>query len=242
MTQHELARALRMPQPSLARIERGTVIPRTATLIDIMTATGHRLSVEPIGPDVDLEAVRSRLALAVPRRVWQALGRQSKDRRMSPTWTLRRLGFFGVPFVLIGELAEAAHGSPLPAGGLVEIVHERSDAARERIALALDDLGAARTHASRLRLLAETAAGDDYDLLARNAERLLVDTGLPVMVAAIEDLIRIREAQEGPEDLDAAAALRAIADWPRRRLTAVQSSNVSAYTTRSRTKSRGVTE
>jgi predicted transcriptional regulator len=50
MTQHELARVLNMPQSSIARIETGTVIPRTTTLIDILAATGHRLSVEPIDP------------------------------------------------------------------------------------------------------------------------------------------------------------------------------------------------
>jgi predicted transcriptional regulator len=50
MTQHELAYASGLPQPSIARIESGTVIPRTTTLITILRATGHRLAVEPIGP------------------------------------------------------------------------------------------------------------------------------------------------------------------------------------------------
>jgi predicted transcriptional regulator len=44
-----------MPQPSIARIEAGTVIPRTATLIALLHATGHQLSVVPIDPAVDRE-------------------------------------------------------------------------------------------------------------------------------------------------------------------------------------------
>jgi predicted transcriptional regulator len=47
MTQQELARAVDMPQPSIARIERGTVNPRTSTLIAILRATGNRLAIEP---------------------------------------------------------------------------------------------------------------------------------------------------------------------------------------------------
>ena len=39
MTQHDLAQAVGMPQPSIARIEAGTVIPRTTTLLAILEAT-----------------------------------------------------------------------------------------------------------------------------------------------------------------------------------------------------------
>jgi transcriptional regulator with XRE-family HTH domain len=62
MTQHDLAVAVGMPQPSIARIEAGKVIPRTATLIEILRATGLRLTVEPIDPDEDREAIRRDLA------------------------------------------------------------------------------------------------------------------------------------------------------------------------------------
>jgi predicted transcriptional regulator len=50
MTQQDLAQAAGMPQPSIARIEAGTVSPRTSTLIELLAATGHQLAVEPIGP------------------------------------------------------------------------------------------------------------------------------------------------------------------------------------------------
>ncbi len=53
MTQQQLAQATGMPQPSVARIEAGTVSPRASTLIELLAATGHRLAVEPIGPQSD---------------------------------------------------------------------------------------------------------------------------------------------------------------------------------------------
>jgi transcriptional regulator with XRE-family HTH domain len=55
MTQQELAEATGMPQPSIARIEAGAVVPRTATLIALLEATGHQLSVVPIDPATDRE-------------------------------------------------------------------------------------------------------------------------------------------------------------------------------------------
>jgi transcriptional regulator with XRE-family HTH domain len=56
MTQQDLAQATGMPQPSISRIEAGTVIPRAATLIALLEATGHQLVVVPIDSAVDREA------------------------------------------------------------------------------------------------------------------------------------------------------------------------------------------
>jgi transcriptional regulator with XRE-family HTH domain len=220
MTQHELASALEMPQSSIARIEAGTVMPRTATLIAVLEATGHRLAAEPIGPEVSLAAIRDRLAIDVPKRTWTALGRAvARDSQRSPLRILRRLRLFAVAFVLIGDLAEAAHGAPLKVGRLIEVCHSRTDVARERLARALEDLGATssdgvefETQAGRLRLATEVATGDDYDLLARTAVRMHVDAGILVPVASLDELIRIRVARGSSEDRLAAAVLRAIGD------------------------------
>jgi hypothetical protein len=68
-----------------------------------------------------------------------------------------------------------------------------------------------RTDAGRLYLDPEPAAGDDFDVLARNATRMLVDPGLLVPVAAIDDLMRIRRWRGRPEDrrtLDVLGTLR----------------------------------
>lgn len=219
MTQEDLARAVRMPQPSIARIERGAVVPRTTTLLAILTATAHQLAVEPSGPPVDRESIRRRLALDVPKRTRQALGTAAKDPRTNPTRILRRLRVAGVPFVLVGDLAEVAHGSPIKVGRVVEVCHAQTEAVSERLAAALEDLEATgsdgrefRTDAGRLRLLTETIVGDDYELLQRNAVGMDVDTGILVHVAAIEDLIRVRQARGSPEDRAAMAVLRVIGE------------------------------
>lgn len=214
MTQQELARAVEMPQPSIARIERGAVVPRTATLMALLKATGHQLSVEPAGAEVDLELIRRRLALAVPTRTHRSLGRIGKDIRTSPVQALRRLRRFGVPFVLIGYLAEAAHGSPATVGRKVEVVHARTDVAQERIAMALESLESTKTDTRHLHLLTQAPTGDGYDVLVRTAERMLVEAGILIQVAAIEELIRIRLARGRPEDQQAAAVLRAIRGLP----------------------------
>lgn len=220
MTQHDLARTVRMPQSSIARIEGGTVIPRTATLMALLAATGHQLAVEPIGPPVPLEAARQRLRMNVAARTWAALGRAvARDSRRSPIRILRRLRLFGVAFVLIGDLAEVAHGSPVRIGRMVEVCHSQTDLVRGRLGRALEDLGATTsdgleftTDAGRVRLTTETAAGDDYDMLARTAVRMHVDTGILVPVASLDDLVRIRLARGAPDDRVSAAMLRAIAE------------------------------
>ena len=218
MTQQDLARAVGMPQPSIARIESGTVVPRTANLLALLEATGHQLAAEPMPPPVSPEAIRRRPAMSVPARTWAALGRAAvKDPQTNPIRILRRLRRFAVAFVLIGDLAEAVHGSPIEVGRTIEICHARTDVARERLDRTLEDLQATSangvdftTRAGRLRLATEVATGDDYDLLARNAVKMPVDAGILVPVASLDDLVRIRMARGTPEDRQAAAVLRAI--------------------------------
>jgi transcriptional regulator with XRE-family HTH domain len=209
MTQQDLAQATGLPQPTIARIERGTVTPRTATLVTMLDAAGLRLTVEPMSHPVDREAIRSQLAMTVARRTRDALGRAAEDSQTSPIYILRRLRRFGVPFVLVGELAEAAHGSPGRIGRTVEVCVAATDAARERTSLALADLGA-RANGGRLKVQTETAAGDGYDVLIANAVPMHVDSGILVRVAAIEDLVRNRRAAGTREDEEAKATLDAV--------------------------------
>lgn len=218
MTQHDLARATGVPQSSVARIEKGTVVPRSATLMSLLLATGHQLTVEPVGPPVALDAVRRRLGMTVPKRTWTALGSAvAKDPSRSPIRILRRLRLFGVAFVLIGELAEAAHGSPRKVKRVIEVCHPPTDVVLRRLDRALADLGAKSTdglafttEAGQLLLTTETAAGDGYELLAANAVRMHIDAGILVPVASLHDLVRIRLAHGVPDDRASAAMLRAI--------------------------------
>lgn len=201
-----------MPQPSIARIERGAVIPRTATLLELLAKTGHRLAVEPIGPEpstTDRDATRKRLVMPTPKRTREALVKSARDRAAGPLRALRRMRGHAVPFVLIGELAEAAHGAPIKGVRTVEICHADTDVARDRLARAREELGADADPA-RLRPVTRTETGDDYEVLVRTAESMHVDAGFLVRVAALEDLIRIRLARGTPGDLEAAATLRAI--------------------------------
>ena len=209
MTQAQLAEASGMPQPTIARVERGTVLPRTATLLVLLEATGHRLTVEPTGPVVDDEAITRSLRMPIPRRVRQAIGRAAKDPSTHPARILRRLRWFGVPFVLIGDLAEAAHGAPVKVRRVVEVCHASTETANHRLSVALDELGP-EADAGRLRLVTRTAAGDEYDVLVRNAVRVPVDAGILIRVAALDDLIRIRRRRCTPKDQDAADVLRAV--------------------------------
>lgn len=202
-----------MPQPSIARIERGTVLPRTQTLIALLAATGYRLTMEPIGPTVvDQDAIRQRLAMTVPQRTRKAM------KGTEPIRVLRRLRRFGVPFVLIGELAEVAHGSPVKVGRAIQVCHAPTDVATQRLALALEDLGRqGKADARHLRLVTQTDAGDDYDTLVRNAVGMHVDAGILVLVAALEDLIRVRRARPTPGDEEVALLLAIEEMRPRQR-------------------------
>jgi hypothetical protein len=146
--------------------------------------------------------------MAVPRRTRLALGRAARDPRTNPIRILVRLRRFNVPFVLIGDLAEVAHGSPIQAGRIVEVCHASTVVAQQRLSMALDGL----EQAVNLRLVTETAAGDTYDVLASNARPTHVDTGILVRVAALEDLIRIRRARCTEADRQAATILEAIAE------------------------------
>lgn len=218
MTQHQLSAAVEVPQSTVARIEAGTAIPRAATLMALLRATGHELIVEPIGPAVPDDAIRERLAMRIPERTWTALGRAvAQNPRRSPIRILRRLRLFGVAFVLTGELAEAAHGAPLKVGRRIEVCHSQTDVMRGRLDRALQDLGATssdgaefKSEAGLLRLTSQAATGDDYEILARTAVRMHVDTGILVPVASLDDLVRIRMARCAPEDRAAADVLRAI--------------------------------
>lgn len=219
MTQRALAQAVGMPQPSIARIESGTVLPRTVTLLRLLVASGHELAVEPSSPPADLQAIRRSLALDVPMRTRRAIGQAARDPLTSPHRILRRLRVSGVPFVLLGDLAEVAHGSPSTVDRVIEVCHPQTDIALARLDSALKGLEAARsdlgqftTSAGELRLLTQTPAGDDYDLLMRNARWMHVDAGIRVAVASLPDLVRIRRAGGTPQDRAAVATLRAIGD------------------------------
>jgi len=83
MSQRDLARSAAIPQSTVARVELGTLTPRTDTLERLLRAAGATLTVEPrIGVGVDRSLIRESLRLTPVER----LRRLKRDAR-----TLRAL-------------------------------------------------------------------------------------------------------------------------------------------------------
>jgi hypothetical protein len=138
----------------------------------------------------------------------------------------------GVRFVVIGGVAAIAHGSPLPTED-VDVTPDRAPDNLEPLVGALNELDAKlRTEAGDVafpidpRMLAgaemwtlTTRSGDldlvfdppgtrGYDDLRRGAVALDLGSGAPVLVAALPDVIRSKEASNREKDRMQLPALR----------------------------------
>lgn len=143
--------------------------------------------------------------------------------QFSPLEMLRVLDRHGVAFVLIGGVAARVHGSPSVTAD-VDVCYDRRKDNLERLADALRELRAklrgvdedvpflldARTLAAgsnftfitvagALDVLGEPAGTRGYDELVANAERVDIG-GLEVLVADLDDLIRMKRAAGRPKD------------------------------------------
>lgn len=86
LTQRELGRRADMPQPAIARIERGHVSPTLATLERLLRATGHVVELAPLeGMGVDRSLIRDALRKTAEERVASAgeAGRQLQAIRVA---------------------------------------------------------------------------------------------------------------------------------------------------------------
>lgn len=69
LTQRALADKAGVPQPSIARIERGLTVPRLDTFQRLLRATGHGLQTnERLGEGVDRTLIREMLAMTPDQR------------------------------------------------------------------------------------------------------------------------------------------------------------------------------
>jgi hypothetical protein len=157
-----------------------------------------------------------------------------------PLRALRTLDRHGVRFVLIGGLGARLHGSPTVTND-TDLCYERSPENLERLAAALRRLGAElrgvdddvpfrldaatlaagdhftfTTKAGNLDLLGTPSGADGFADLARDAVPFDVD-GLTVLVASIDDLIRMKRAAGRPKDLIEVEVLTAVQDERRLR-------------------------
>jgi len=254
MTQRDLARATGIPQPAIARIERGGVSPRLETLERLLAGTGTRLEASPtLGVGVDRTLIRESLLRTAEERVLSAgvAGRNlseflraagvERTAEFQPEAVIRLLGRHGVGYVVIGGLAAVTHGAPIVTQD-VDVCYARDPANLERLAAALGEVHAylrgadpglpfrmdARTLAKGdaftlttdlgwIEIIATPSGTDGYEDLARTADAFQL-FGHRVLIAAVDDLIRMKRAAGRPKDLLATeelGALRQELDRPR---------------------------
>lgn len=152
-----------------------------------------------------------------------------------PEAVIRLLGRHRVRWVLIGGLAAITHGAPIVTQD-IDICHARDEENLERLADALTEVHAElrgadpclpfRLDARTLRagdaftfttdvgwldILATPRGTTGYDDLARTADAFDL-FGQRVLVASVDDLIRMKRAAGRPKDLIAVEELGALRD------------------------------
>lgn len=159
--------------------------------------------------------------------------RDSPD--FQPEQVVRLLGRHRVRYVLIGGLAAVTHGAPLVTQD-VDLCHARDPENLARLADALREVHATlrgadpevpflldaktlvrgdaftfTTDVGWVDILATPAGTSGYDDLARTADAFEL-FGFRVLVASVDDLIRMKRAAGRPKDLLAAEELGALRD------------------------------
>jgi hypothetical protein len=150
-----------------------------------------------------------------------------------PESVIRLLGRHGVRYVLIGGLAAVTHGAPLVTQD-IDLCHARDADNLGRLADALSEVHAQlrgadpglpfkldaaaigkgdsftfTTDVGWIDILATPAGTSGYDDLARTAETYEL-FGHRVLVASVDDLIRMKRAAGRPKDLLAVEELGAL--------------------------------
>ena len=88
LSQRDLAARVHVPQPSVARIESGAVMPRVDTLDRLLAACGARLEVaEASGSGIDLTTIDAMLELTPTERLRLAAAEaRNLDRLLEGRW------------------------------------------------------------------------------------------------------------------------------------------------------------
>jgi transcriptional regulator with XRE-family HTH domain len=73
LSQRELSRRSRVPQPTISRIERGMISPTVATLERVLRKCGVDLETVPRVGEVDRTLIRERLRLTPGQRATQSV-------------------------------------------------------------------------------------------------------------------------------------------------------------------------
>lgn len=201
LTQTEVARRAGVPKATVSRIESRARIPRVDTLDRLLAACGAQLILtRRLGMDVDRGPIRRLLAVPPQQRVG------TKTARLMWVLAARRLRF-----VVVGEVAERMHGSPVEPGALSLCVEpEYLNRKRLEAALRVFRMYRLRYGALRWRLTPPPPL-HPFEELRRGAVEMRI-AHHAVAVASIDDLIRIRLAGRSPPQVDAAHLLGAVRD------------------------------
>ncbi len=224
LTQRELAARAGVRQQEITRYERGHVTPSLERLRQLIAACGLELTFGLARADFSYdEAITSALAIPPAQRLAFGLRDASAasaaridahDTSTAPEVisVLRTLERATVRYVLIGELAEVLHGSPLlPISRTVTIVPRAGEhrtlsnaitAGRGHMIPPTSSLigdAVERWHLdafhAELVVVPAPAGTHGYQDLHRDATQLPVDDdGLRIAVASLVDLVRIGEA------------------------------------------------
>ncbi len=229
LSQRELAARAGVAQQEIARYERGRVTPSLERLRSLIAACGLELTFGLARADDSYDhQIAATLALAPSARLDSALrdaqplrvARAQRVRTPAPPpvdvrGVLRALNRAEVQCVLIGELAEVLHGSPLlPVAGRLEIVPRAGQ--RERLSAAIAVAGGNATAAASVTTVAIDSPASfmlemfgtelvvqpappgthGYEDLRRDAIKIRFDEDLDATVASLVDLVRVAEASE----------------------------------------------
>jgi transcriptional regulator with XRE-family HTH domain len=227
LSQRELAARAGVAQQEIARYERGRVTPSLEKLRSLIAACGLELTVGLVRADHSYnEQIAVALKLSPAGRLERALrdaqplraaraqaGGAPGPERVDVLGVLRALERAGVQYVLIGELAEVMHGSPLlPVTGTVTIVPRPGQ--RERISSAIAAAGgqpmsssttpaieapasfALEAYGTELVVHPAPPGTQGHDDLRRDTVAIALDEDLEVTVGSLVDLVRIAEASE----------------------------------------------
>lgn len=130
------------------------------------------------------------------------------ERGFSPQEIFAALDRHGVDYVTIGGVAANAHGSRRLTLD-VDIVPAPEESNYERLAAALDELGAPAT--ADLNVLNGAPGAAPYEDLRKRAVEVQV-RGTPVRIASLDDLIAMKRASGRDKDLRDIAELTAPED------------------------------
>ncbi|EHN08803.1 hypothetical protein PAI11_43720 [Patulibacter medicamentivorans] len=208
LTQARLAVALGVAVETLAAWESGADDPSYRQVQDVVALCGFDLHVGlPHADGVTPERVAAQLRLAPAARL-AGLAVGPFDHRE----VLLAAAGSGARFVVIGEVAAALHGWPVPlAGHRVELVPHPAD--HDALLLALGQLEHVAHGPGRVDLLETPRGTTGHDDLAADARTIRLD-GFDVAVASLVDLLRIDQAGDGHHVGVLIATLAGVRDEP----------------------------